>query len=230
MDKELKNILSYFYLKLEIENGELHIYDNNNIECDVYSITEPFLTPEKTKNMDLIFDKVTNCSNIRVIPKRVNNLDSEICYAIHLSYSNGVPCVNVEKHERINNDDKQIKITEISVNEGLGNKNGYIKEFYNGNCMDTYTIDRNAKNLAYVDYENQGIFNIQFLNDEAYISAHNNKLTYKPAIMDVFDQSELFKKVLNDYFPELNEKYNALRNDEIKNSILNLQPSRGIER
>lgn len=232
MDKDLSNILSYFGLKLKIENDEIHIYDNNNAECEVYRVTEPSLIPEKTNNKDLIFDKLTKFCNIHVVPKITSNLDSETVYVFSLWYHNNIPCINAEKHERINHDDNQIKITEISVNESLYlyNNNGFIKEFLNGKCTYSYIVEQTEKNLAYIDYDNQGIFNIQFLNDGAYISTHNNKLTYKPAIMDVFGQSELFKKMLNDYFPDLNEKYNALRNDEIKYSVLDLQPSSGIER
>lgn len=235
MEKDLNNILAYFGLNSKIENNEIHILDNAGLEYDIYECTiDPFMVPKKLNNVDTIF-KFGLC-HILAVPGGTSIQESDVFYDISMSYQDDeLISFNVLKHQKSNQDKNNITTTEISFNRDkfVGIKDAFIKEFNNDQCRTLYVMDEQSNDLSYRTIDVEGktseFFNIQYVDNGAIISSHINEIASKETVLGSFEQSQVFQKILRDYFPKLNEQCYQLKTGDMKyainNNIYNTQNS-----
>lgn len=227
MEKDINNILAYFGLNSRIENNEIHISDNTGLEYDIYECTiDPFMVPKKLNNVDTIF-RFGSC-HILAVPNGTSIQESDVLYDISMNYQDDeLVSFNVLKHQRSNQDKNNIATTEISFNKDkfIGINDAFIKEFINNQCRTLYVMDEQKNNLSYRTIDVEGktseFFNIQYVDNGAIISSHINEIANKETALSCFEKSHLFQKILNDYFPKLNEQCYQLKTGNIEYSINN---------
>ena len=227
MEKDLNNILSYFGLNFKIENNEMHIFDASGIEYDIYYRTDP-MNPKKTNNVDTLFQ--LNSCNIVAVPMGKSIQETDLFYSISMLNPEGeITGIIAIKHQKSNQDINNISTTEIRFEKDnyVGSKHGYIKEFINDICKTTYIMDEQRDYISYncrnIDEEGKmsEYFTIAFDNNSTLITSHINEVHDKETVLSSFEQSQLFQKMLKDYFPKLNEQCYRLKSGDMNYTISN---------
>lgn len=237
LEKDLSNILGYFGLNLKTENNEVRIMDSNGVEYDIYeNLTDPLMIPKKTNNMESIY-RFGRC-NIGIVPIGNNIHESGIIYEIGMTYHNNeLIAFNACKHQKLDYDNSSVMTVEVSFDSDklYGIRNAFIKEFVNGACKVSYLLDERRDCLSYSTVDNKGktseSFAIQYIDDKALFVSCINEINSKDVVLEVFEHSQIFQKLLKDYFSILSKQYESLKNNNMSFSIYNnMQNSQDVGR
>ena len=204
------------------------------------------ITTEISLNQEINYDRV-----IELIKNTIDGLvkghiepegyltdddKSEIIEYVNTNFFKSGKALSVDEIDELNEQEVIGYLSEILMKRkseflyklvGIKRKSAFIKEFNNSLCSTLYTIDEKRDNLFYEAIDEEGkthkSFNIQFqyFDNVALISSHINVIENKETVLPNFEQSQIFQKMLTDYFPKLNEQYHQLKNGEMKYSIYN---------